>query len=202
MKICYSLIAVVLLLVLAGCSRTAQVDEEDISLEQPPVETETRVVSEPEEAVTEEPVADIVEQKQMAIGGATDIKQENVTILSDIECEFGQEGPEKFSFKMTNTEEKKWVFNMLSYSARETSDTPILILNALQVTNGQLIESCGTRNVEVGNGVVCDFDLESTSNKVTKRSLRTGETAMGNVNENTLSLMTSSHAAEIRFLCE
>ncbi len=202
MKRCHVLIIVLLFLVLAGCSRPAQVAEEDTSLEQPPVETETIEVPEPEEVVDEEPVADVVEQKQMAIGGATDIKQENVTILSDIECEFGQEGPEKFSFKMTNTEEKKWVFNMLSYSARETSDTPILVLNALQVTNGQLSESCGTRSVAPGNEVVCDFDLESMSNRVTKRSLRTGETAMGNVNENTLSLRTSSHAAEIRFLCE
>ncbi|MBU2560766.1 MAG: hypothetical protein KKD17_00565 [Nanoarchaeota archaeon] len=198
----FIILFLVILLFIAGCAKQQQA-EEITAVQEPTARQEVRAAPRPETpASNETPVAPIKEQKQLATGGATDIKQENITLLSEVVCKFGEKEPEKFSFKMTNTETKRWMFSSLSYSARETADNPVIVLNALQITNGQLIESCGRRSLSSDESVTCDFDLTSPTNLLVKKNLRIGETAMGNVNENTLSLRTTSHAAHVIFLCE
>ncbi|MBN1544771.1 hypothetical protein JW898_04915 [Candidatus Woesearchaeota archaeon] len=191
-------------LLLAGCYREAPVmDEPPVQETTPPAEEQIVHVLEPEEvsepAQTEAPIE---EEKQLVTAGATDIKNVTQTILSDIKCDYGAGGPEAFSFKMTNVEDKKWKFNALSYSDRETFDNPIVVLNALQVTNSQMQIACGVVTLLPGASAICEFNIDAPEHKLVKKSLRSGETAMGNTNENTLSFRTVSHAAQVRFLCE
>ncbi|MBW2971639.1 hypothetical protein KY359_01255 [Candidatus Woesearchaeota archaeon] len=203
MKKLMTILILILAMCIAGCYKEAPLTEEkppQVQQETPP---EQRITLEPEPTSNVSPEeAPIESEKQLATSGAVDIKEVKPTLLSGIICNFGQDGPEKFSFSMTNTEDKKWMFSALSYSDREKMDSPVVVLNALQVTNGQLIESCGRKSLSPGESVVCDFDLSAKSNTLVKKSLRIGETAMGNVNENTLSLRTTAHAAEVMFLCE
>jgi hypothetical protein len=201
LKVC--VLAVLLLLFLVGCSKQAPVYEEGV-VEEPLVEEEEIVeVEEPEEEVVDVPEEAVVsDEKQLSTGGATHIKEEEPSILSNVICDYGIDGPEMFSFRMTNIEDKKWRFSSLSYDDRESADNPIVVLNALQVTNGQMIYACGGKTVNPGSTVTCDFNLEARENILVMKNLRTGDTPMGNVNENVLSLRTAEHAAEVVFLCE
>jgi hypothetical protein len=187
-------------LLLTGCS-IAPVPEQAPAAEQPAVQEEAKAAPEtPAANKTEE--APITQEKQIEVGGATEIKQEKPSILSEVKCAFGEDGPEKFSFRMTNMEDKRWSFSALSYADRMTLENPVVVLNALQITNGQLIEACGKRSLGPGESADCSFDLAAKTNTITRKSLRTGETASGNPNRNSLSLRTASHAAEVMFLCE
>lgn len=71
-----------------------------------------------------------VEEKQLALG-STDIKEEELDILSEVTCVFGEDGPVKFSFRMTNIEDKEWVFEKVAYDAQDEYSHPIVVLNAL-----------------------------------------------------------------------
>ncbi len=126
--------------------------------------------------------------------------EENVTILSDISCEFENGQPKRFSFKVMNDEQKEWLFSTLSYDDMEMYDHPIVVLNALQVTDAQMISACGRKSIQPGQTAVCNFDL--AADMKVSRSLRTGLTPLGNENKNTLTINTVDHAAELEFICE
>jgi hypothetical protein len=199
MKLTAVLLFLVLLASLIGCAKQAV--EETGPVADPTVEEPVAIEPEEEPPSIDEAEETIIEDEKQLSLGTTDMKEEELSIISDVKCVFGPEGPENFSFRMTNTEEKEWKFSPLSYKSRETADNPVVILNALQVTNAQLIESCGRKSLQPGATVVCDFNINSQTNAVMKNSLRTGLTAMGNENKNSLTLKTAGHAAEVMFLC-
>jgi hypothetical protein len=197
------LILFVLILVslfLAGCACEKMPLDDDVSPvidgevdEQEQVEAAEEMEEEDEEDAT------VQEEKQLALG-STDIKEEEATIVSDVICDFEEENPKKFSFKVLNNEQKEWVFRSVSYSDREKYDHPIVVLNALQVTDAQMISACGKKSISPGQTAVCDFDL--VNDVRVSRFLRTGLTPLGSENKNTLCFKTVEHAIEIKFLCE
>ncbi|MFC1742240.1 hypothetical protein ACFL3V_06925 [Nanoarchaeota archaeon] len=197
----------VVLLLALGCAQSVPVymesgDEGDDST-LPVEEEEVFEVLEPESPVPEpNDTAPVEDAKQLAVGGATKIKSEEVTLVSDVSCRFTADGPEVFSFRLTNIEDKVWKFRQLSYSERESADNPIVVMNAFQVRQDQLISACGSKSMQPGASALCDFNLEAPEHLLVKKKLRTGVTALGSENENTLSVRTSSHVAEIQFLCE
>ena len=195
---------------LTGCgsSEPAAMEEPEpviLREEQMPGPEEVVVVK-PEEATADEMV-DLdekpqPEEKQLETGASTDITEEKLTLLSDVNCTFEDKAATGFAFTMTNIEEKEWALSAISYSEREKFNNPIVAVNALQVTNSQLIESCGGKSrIKPGQTVDCVFDLADVSNVILRKSLRTGETALGNYNANTISLRTPDHAAETTFWC-
>ena len=197
-------ILVMSLVFLSGCYSTAPVVDPSLVSEEdsaPPEEEQVVHVLEPEQVVEEVEEETVVEDSKQIVTGGDDIGDE-LDIISNVDCAYGVGGPERFSFTLRNIEDKKWVFNSLSYASRDTSDNPIVVLNALQVTNGQIQEACGKKSLAIGASVVCNFNLESPTQKMVQKSIRTGVTALGGENENTLSVRTGAHAAETRFLCE
>lgn len=211
MVVFIALLTIAVLLV--GCAPTQEEVISDESFYQPPVLRE-EVVKEPEPKSVEvvedvEEIGEVEEivdeEKQIATGGTT-IKEEDLSLLSDVNCTFvddeGENVPYGFSFAFANTEEKEWIFAPLSYGEREKFENPIITVNALQVTNGQLVDACGESRFKEGESAFCEFDLNDVSNTILRKSLRKGETAAGNPQLNTISLRTSGHAAEIKFFCE
>lgn len=192
-----------LTILITGCYHKVPVTEEKPAEEPPAAEEQTVHILEPEEKrqnITEETI--IEETKQLKTGGATDIEEQELSVISDIRCSWGPEGPEKFSFRITNIEQKTWSFSSLSYDAMETKSKPVVVLNALQMRNDQLIAACGRKTLLPGATTGCDFKLDAPEHVLVRKHLRTGLTPLGSENENTLSVRTESHAAEARFLCE
>lgn len=193
-------VLIILFLFLAGCACEKMHLEEDIA---PAIDGD---VDEKEQAEDVQDLEDadeeesaVQEEKQLALG-STDIKEEEATIVSYVVCDFEEKNPVKFSFRLLNNEQKEWVFRSVSYSDREKYDHPIVVLNALQVTDAQMISACSRKSLLPGQTAVCNFDLASDI-KVS-RSLRTGLTPLGSENKNTLTFKTVEHAIEIKFLCE
>lgn len=197
MKSLALILIVVLTIVLAGCA-CEHIPEQEIIAEEPLQPAEAVQEQEPEK-VNESPEAIVEEEKQLALG-STDIKEEEATIISDVVCDFEEDQPKKFSFTITNIEEKEWVFEYVSYTDQDEYAHPIVILNALQVTDAQLKDACRKKRLAPDESAVCDFDL-GTDIRVS-RSLRTGLTPLGSEKTNILSLKTAGHAAELKFICE
>ena len=200
MKYVLFILTMLMLLSLSGCA-AKQPAVLPVDSEQPPnPETETVLVPEPEqptEAVQEE--TPVVEQKQLDLGSTT-IQNQTQEILSGIECKFSGGKPSRFSFKLTNVENKQWVFEYVPTSEREEKDNPLFILNAVQLVNSNMVDACKTRQIMPGESAQCDFDV--FTNPILQNKLMTGVTGFGTEKKNMLVVKTVGHASEVKFLCE
>ena len=207
MRICLIFAIAFLCLFLAGCAC-----EEMPAEEAPPAEDDVQDgVDVQEQEAQEEGIGEAdeanesgaeetpVEEKQLALGSTT-ITEEEVTMASDIVCRFEEDAPKEFSFSITNIEEKEWVFDTVSYADQDEYSHPIVVLNALQVTDAQMIKACGKKRISPDESVNCVFDV--VNDMRVRTSLRTGLTPLGNENKNILSVRTGGHAIELKFLCE
>ncbi len=201
MKYTVFILTTLLLLSLAGCA-AKQPATIPIDSEQPPnPETETVVVPQPEQPASETPEQDapVVEQKQLDLGSTT-ITNQTQEIISDIECAFSGGEPSKFSFKLTNVENKDWVFEYVPTADRDEKDNPLFILNAAQLVNSNIVSACKTRRIMPGESAQCNFDV--FSNPILQSKLMTGVTGFGTEKKNMLVVKTVGHASEVKFLCE
>ncbi|HII71303.1 TPA: hypothetical protein HA265_00945 [Candidatus Woesearchaeota archaeon] len=206
-----TVIAIIAMLIL-GCAPAQEEAVTEPAPYQPPVLREQTEIAEPESVpvpsakdTDDEQVRDLEEEEKQLELGSTEIKEVPQSLLSDVNCTFideeGEERPYAFAFRIANMEEKEWIFAPLSYGERSRFENPIISVNALQVTNGQLVAACGKSRLKPGESAMCQFALEDVSNTILRKSLRKGETAAGNQQVNSVSLRTAGHAAEIRFFC-
>ncbi len=216
-----TLISLMMIIQLAGCGDGKNIHEQKITEAQDSAEnsqvreqqqsgtitspTENQTGTPKEKQTTRTGAEDSLIDKQISTEGATSIETEKPVLLSNINCTFTEEDGDKlpahFSFTLTNIEDKEWVFAPLSYAQREEYRNPIIAVNALQVTNGQLVSACKESRLKPGKKVNCDFDLDDKSNIILKKSLRLGDAGLGSESLNTVSVRTGLHAAEKGYFC-
>jgi len=198
MRISIFILATLLMISLAGCAKQEMYPAlpADAPEVQSPAVNERPVEPAPQEPAKE---ATIEGQKQLSLG-ATSIKNETQTVISGIECRFTDGKPSKFSFNLTNMEEKKWVFEYVPANERNEKDNPVLIINARQLVNSNMAKACARRTIDVNESVMCNFDVYS--NPIISTALASGTTGFGHEKKNKLVVKTVGHVSEVTFFCE